>query len=164
VKKHFGDSPVAYVATGHSLGGGLAQHVAAGFPCVDAGVFDASFVKNTFVYAQPFEQSITIHIYDKHDELTNLRHRLGLAEHDSSTYRWYPIELVPCPPGKLCHAMNPFVIGMARLVLDCQIIRTKECTIPGADTRAQGIYCPSADGINDTEFCGSALRRLGISR
>jgi hypothetical protein len=161
VKSRSGDRPVSYVATGHSLGGGLAQHVAAGFPCVDAVVFDASFVTNTFVYANPFEQSITIHLYDKDDELTKLRHKLGLAEHDSSTYRWYPIKLVPCGPGQLCHPMNPFVIGMARAAVECQIARTKDCWIPSADTRAQDIYCPSADGIND-ELCKSVLRRLRI--
>ena len=33
-----------YVATGHSLGGGLAQHIAAGFPCVSSVTFNTSFV------------------------------------------------------------------------------------------------------------------------
>jgi pimeloyl-ACP methyl ester carboxylesterase len=161
VRSRFWDKPFSYVATGHSLGGGLAQHVAAGFPCVDAVVFDASFVTNTFVYANPFEQSITIHLYDKGDELTMLRHKLGLVERDSNTYRWYPLKLVPCGLGQLCHPMNPFVIGMARAAVECQLARTQDCWIPSADTRAQDIYCPSADGINDP-LCKHVLRRLRI--
>lgn len=154
-----GSGPVSFVATGHSLGGGLAQHVAAAFPCVDAVVFDASFVTNVFQFAAPFDKSVTIHIYDKDDELTWLRH-LFLVQRDSDTYRWYPIKLVPC--GKsLCHAVTPFVIGMARAAVECQIGRPVDCRILSSDTRAQDVYCPSQDGIRD-ELCRPALRRLGI--
>lgn len=154
-----GGGPVSFVATGHSLGGGLAQHVAAGFPCVDAVVFDASFVTNVFQFAAPFDKSVTIHIYDKDDELTWLRH-LFLVQRDSDTYRWYPTKLVPC--GKsLCHAVTPFVIGMARAAVECQIGRPADCLIPKSDTRAQDIYCPSQDGIKD-ELCRPVLQRLGI--
>lgn len=159
--------PVSFVVTGHSLGGGLAQHVAAGFPCVDAVVFDASFVTNVFEYVSPFETSVTIHIYDTGDELTRLRSYL-FTQKDSPTYRWYPTTLSPCKessadekrPRPLCHAITPFTIGMAGTVLDCQIRRTAECGIPSSDTRAQDVYCPS-DGIRD-EVCLPALARLGI--
>jgi hypothetical protein len=144
--------------------------IAAGFPCVDAVVFDASFVTNAFQFAEPFDKSITINIYDKYDELTRLRVFL-FDQKDSPTYRWYPIELVPCgridkneanQPGKkmLCHAMMPFAIGMAGTVVDCQLNRTAECTISKSDTRAQDVYCPS-DGIKDA-VCVPVLRRLGI--
>lgn len=154
-----GGGPVSFVVTGHSLGGGLAQHVAAGFPCVDAVVFDASFVTNVFQFAAPFESSVTIHIYDKDDELTRLRSVL-FTQQDSPTYRWYPIKLVPC--GKsLCHAVTPFVIGMARAAVECQIGRPADCLISKSDTRAQDVYCPSQDGIRD-ELCVPVLRRLGI--
>src|SRR5947209_8433521 len=109
-----------FVTTDHSLGGGIAQHIAKGFPCVDAVVFDSSSVTNAFLYAEPFLDAITIHIYDTNDELTTLSHLL-FTERDSPKYRWYPIKLVPCkPPNTLCHAMNPFVIGMARDVVECQ--------------------------------------------
>lgn len=158
-----GSAPVSFVATGHSLGGGLAQHVAAGFPCVDAVVFDASFVTNVFQFAEPFENSVTIHVYDKDDELTRLRSTL-FTQQDSPTYRWYPIKLSPCNETArktLCHAITPFTIGMARAAVECQIGRPRDCLISKSDTRAQDVYCPSADGIKD-ELCKPALRRLGI--
>jgi hypothetical protein len=161
LKDQFGDRAFSFVTTGHSLGGGLAEHIAKGFPCVDAVVFDSSPVTNAFLYAEPFGEAITIHIYDKNDELTTLSHLL-FTERDSPTYRWYPIKLVPCqPPNTLCHAMNPFVIGMARDVVECQIQRSQECLIPNNDIRAQNTYCPAADGIHDP-LCKDVLRRLHL--
>ena len=161
LKDQFGNKAFSFVTTGHSLGGGLAEHIAKGFPCVDAVVFDFSPVTNAFLYVEPFVDAITIHIYDTNDELTTLSHLL-FTERDSPTYRWYPIKLVPCkPPNTLCHAMNPFVIGMARDVVECQIQRSQECLIPNNDIRAQNTYCPAADGIHDP-LCKDVLRRLSL--
>jgi pimeloyl-ACP methyl ester carboxylesterase len=42
--------PIRYIVVGHSLGGGLARHIAAGFPCVTAITFNASFVTNELKY------------------------------------------------------------------------------------------------------------------
>jgi pimeloyl-ACP methyl ester carboxylesterase len=156
----FGSKPNSYVTTGHSLGGGLALHVAAGFPCVDAVVFDSSFVTNAFLFSDPFPGGTTIHIYDKDDELTKFRN-LAFTETDTQTYRWYPIKLVPCKD-RLCHAATPFVIGMARAAVECQLSRSADCLIPQSDTRAQDIYCPALDGRRDP-LCKDALKRLGLN-
>lgn len=45
---------VELTVVGHSLGGGLARHVAAAFPCVTAITFNASFVSNEFRLAKNF--------------------------------------------------------------------------------------------------------------
>src|SRR4051795_7442395 len=56
-------------------GGGIAQHIAYGFPCASAVVFVTSFVTNTYYYEQPYEPVI-VHLHDRGDELTKLRRTL----------------------------------------------------------------------------------------
>src|SRR4051794_17343986 len=63
VKERLGERDVSYITTGHSLGGGIAQHIAYGFPCVSAVVFDTFFVTNTYYYEQPYEPVI-VHLHD----------------------------------------------------------------------------------------------------
>jgi hypothetical protein len=53
---------VNYVVTGHSLGGGLAIHIAYGFPCVSAVVFNASPVINHHIYQRPFDDAKIVNI------------------------------------------------------------------------------------------------------
>jgi hypothetical protein len=157
IKKAAGKS-LKIVVTGHSLGGGLAQHIAAGFPCISAVVFDTSPVINRFVFDSPNEDAVTIHLHDRRDELTKIVH-LFSNEDDSSTYRWYPLDLVP--PGTLRHNITRFAVGMAGMTTDCRLNSSrKDCQIPAADTRAQDIYCPTF-GHRDL-ICRNVIRRLGL--
>jgi pimeloyl-ACP methyl ester carboxylesterase len=75
---------VRYVVLGHSLGGGLAQHVAFGFPCVTAVVLDASFVINRHSYRQAIADPEVIHLGDRGEIFTFLRERQGLEDPLSS--------------------------------------------------------------------------------
>lgn len=47
--------PISFVTTGHSLGGGVALHVAYGFPCVSSVVFNGSPVINKHFYKESFD-------------------------------------------------------------------------------------------------------------
>lgn len=153
-----GDVPVTFVATGHSLGGGLAQHVAAGFPCVSAVVFDTSRVTNRYVFAEPYDDNVVVHLHDRWDELTWVQ-RLFSTEADGPTYRWYPLDLVP--RGRLRHEILRFAVGMARMATNCQLLRPdgdRRCRIPGSDARARELYCPT-HGHRD-KVCQPVLRRM----
>lgn len=61
---------VRFHVTGHSLGGGLAVHVARGFPCTAAVVFNTSCVTNRIRYAQPYMDSQVVNIRENRDWLT----------------------------------------------------------------------------------------------
>lgn len=47
---------VRFYAVGHSLGGGLARHIAAAFPCVHAIAFNSSFVSNKYRLERRFDE------------------------------------------------------------------------------------------------------------
>lgn len=150
--------PIKIVVTGHSLGGGLAQHIAFGFPCISAVAFDTSPAINKFVYKQPYDDAVVVHLHDRQDELTWLTH-LFFSEQDSTFYRWYPLDLVP--PGTFRHDITRFAIGMAGMATDCQLHAVGyTCAIPSGDTRAQDLYCPTFGQID--EKCQPTLRRVGI--
>lgn len=146
-----------YVATGHSLGGGLAQHVADGFPCVSSAVFNTSFVTNSFVYQTQYPNHRTSSIFEDRDVLTHIRNTLGLEQADTADYRWYLLKMRPCKENQaslLCklddHAMLPIVVGMARFTAACQADPAeKEGCFPKVtkDPSLRDFYCA-------TEFAG----------
>jgi pimeloyl-ACP methyl ester carboxylesterase len=130
------------ITTGHSLGGGLAEHIAYAFPCSSAVVFDSSFVVNRFRLAEPFADAQVVHIFDKNDELTFLR-RLLFSDSESQIYKRYGIN--PVAHGGLQHRSEPLAVGMARMVAMCQSDPTR-CNPPGCpknDQRARRLYCES---------------------
>lgn len=132
---------ITVLTTGHSLGGGLAEHVAYAFPCTSAIVFDSSFVVNKYRLAEPFDAQV-VHIFDRQDELTFLR-RLFLSDTETPSYRRYPLDLVP--PKMLQHRSEPLGVGMARMVAQCQTdeSRTDPPGCRKSDTRARRLYCIS---------------------
>ena len=62
---------VRFHVTGHSLGGGLAVHVARGFPCTTAVVFNTSCVTNRIRFAEPYMESQVVDIREDRDPLTH---------------------------------------------------------------------------------------------
>lgn len=61
---------VRFHVTGHSLGGGLAVHVARGFPCTTAVVFNASCVTNQIRYKEPYPDNQVVDIRENRDWLS----------------------------------------------------------------------------------------------
>jgi pimeloyl-ACP methyl ester carboxylesterase len=62
---------VRFHVTGHSLGGGLAVHIARGFPCTAAVVFNTSCVTNRIRFAEPYIENQVVDIRESRDLLTN---------------------------------------------------------------------------------------------
>ncbi|MEL6372414.1 MAG: hypothetical protein AAFR04_00420 [Pseudomonadota bacterium] len=135
-----GDRKVSFITAGHSLGGGLAQHVAYAFPCVSAAVFNASFVTNKFRLAEPYSDAPIVHIFEDNDELTRLR-RLIFADKETRTYKHYRQNAVR-NDRDFQHSMTQLVAGMARQVIRCQTKRD-DCRVPADDLRTRQAFCGS---------------------
>jgi len=150
----------AFIATGHSLGGALAQHVAAGFPCTQAVVFDTSFVDNSYMYREPFANSNIIHVYDKGDELTYLKTHFFRWISTSQNEVDLDVNVVNC--GTLgysniifiCknfqHSSQGLAVGMSRLVADCQTDpENSGCrNYVSKDTSIRDLYCKTYGAPN----------------
>ncbi|MBP1873807.1 hypothetical protein J2Z19_003526 [Ensifer adhaerens] len=124
---------VRYVATGHSLGGGLAIHLARCFDNTDAVTFDPSFVQNTLLCRN--RPSTVIEIYEKNEVLANLRkfafqpQSRNVNDERRATYGLNPIE-----KGHWKwidqHSMTGMAAGLLRLAIECDVERSKSCDIP----------------------------------
>ncbi|MFM9938030.1 MAG: hypothetical protein ACKVP7_00875 [Hyphomicrobiaceae bacterium] len=131
---------VSFITAGHSLGGGIAKHIAYSYPCVSAAVFNSSVVSNQFRLAEPYDKALIVHTYEDLDPLTRLQ-RIFMAEPDTETYRHYRQDAVSNKQ-EFQHSMTGLAVGMARQVLTCQEKRA-ECPVPASDTRARRLYCQS---------------------
>lgn len=172
IRRKVNDDSANYVIVGHSLGGGLAQHLAAGFPCTSSVVLDTSFVTNTFLYKKPFTQYRSVHIFERDDELTKLKAILLGAERDSIGSRWYPLNLIDCGTPKsgkdgefspleralrfkcknFQHSIRDISVAMSRMIADCQIKEPDGCGMNvSRDTSLRNLYCDTY-GIKD-EIC-----------
>jgi len=143
---------IRFVTTGHSLGGGIAYHLAYGFPCVSAVGFDTSPVWNVFRYDNPFTP-ISINLHDRLDWLTRIS-RLPFPEHDSNSHRWYPLDL---QYSGFKHSITKFAVGMAGMVTNCQ--NAKGCKIPLADDSARKLYCPTYGHQDGLAICEPYIAR-----
>ena len=79
---------VSFITVGHSLGGGLAKHIAYAYPCVSAAVFNSSVVTNQFRLAEPYHKALVVHTFEDLDELNRLQ-RLFILKSETDTYRHY---------------------------------------------------------------------------
>ncbi len=131
---------VGFITAGHSLGGGLAKHIALSYPCVSAAVFNSSIVSNRFRLAEPFDNAVIVHTFEDMDELTRLQ-RMFFVDPETETYRHYKQDAVN-DRAEFQHSMTGLTVGMARQVLQCQA-RRAECPVPANDTRARQLYCQS---------------------
>ncbi len=61
---------VRFHVTGHSLGGGLAVHIARGFPCTAAVVFNTSCVTNQIRFTEPYKDNQVVDIREDRDILS----------------------------------------------------------------------------------------------
>lgn len=130
---------VSFIITGHSLGGGLARHLASAYPCASAAVFNSSIVDNRFRLAEPYDP-LVVHTFEDHDELTRLQ-RLFFVDKETETYRHYRQDAVN-DKQEFQHSITGLAVGMARQVLRCQEKRA-ECPVPPTDNRARNLYCQS---------------------
>lgn len=130
---------VSFIIAGHSLGGGLARHLAAAYPCAAAAVFNSSIVENRYRLAEPYDPLI-VHTFEDLDQLTRLQ-RLFFVDKETDTYKHYRQDAVSNRQ-EFQHSMTGLAVGMARQVLACQE-RRAECPVPPTDVRARNLYCNS---------------------
>jgi hypothetical protein len=138
-----GTDKVAFYATGHSLGGGIAQHIAYAFPCVSAPIFNASFVVLKYRLAAPFTGVPIVHIYEDLEPITRLR-RLLFVDRETAFYRHFRVTAVDMR--SFTHSITGLAVGIARNVVHCQA--RVDCMVPAEDTRAVAVYCPTF-GVTD---------------
>ncbi|MCT7663775.1 hypothetical protein [Shinella kummerowiae] len=134
-EKTFGRGKVVYVATGHSLGGGLSIQLAKCFDRVSAVVFDSSFVEGDRA-CRGFAGTTVVEIYDKHEILSRLRAFMGKsrASHvnnaNLATYGINPYELKGGRPIAQ-HGIIGMALGLLRAPLDC-MAKNAKCEIKAA--------------------------------
>jgi Lipase (class 3) len=132
--------PIRFIVTGHSLGGGLAQHVAYAFPCVSAAVFDTSCVTDEFKIKKIHSPDI-VSIHQLHDGLTGMCRFIGLSNEKGKFHR-YAVDYISSD--KFQHSIEGAVVGMARGVADCQREQRagkRPCAVPQSDPRPKKLYC-----------------------
>lgn len=134
-EKTFGHRKVVYVATGHSLGGGLSIQLAKCFDRVSAVVFDSSFVEGDRS-CRGSAGTTVVEIYDKHEILSRLRAFMGRsrASHvnnaNLATYGINPYELKGGRPIAQ-HGIIGMTLALLRAPLYC-MARDAKCEIRGA--------------------------------
>lgn len=128
--------PIAVTATGHSLGGGLARHVASYYQCTSTVVFNSSFVTNT-LRAQ-YTPPVQVFVYEKGDYFEKVISGNIKNTAVDATYRLTVSDI----PAK--HNMERLAVGATRMALDCD----------RNDRNTTGCELPRADAlVSDTLFC-----------
>lgn len=144
-----GGDKVTFYATGHSLGGGIAQHIAYAFPCVSAPIFNASFVVLKYRLAEPFTGVPIVHIHEDLEPITRLR-RLLFVDRETEFYRYFRVQAVDMR--EFTHSITGLAVGIARNVVRCQAAGT--CMVSAGDRRAANVYCPTFGHMD--EICAAA--------
>lgn len=159
IKNRYPDRPIEFVVTGHSLGGGLAQHIAYHFPCVTAVVFNSSFVTNSMFTATQTPKIIRVYERDDIFSRVELATRTRTNDAIEAEYR------VNTGENKRERSALGFVVkehnienmaaSLLRLALDCD--RRGACRAQqGAVDAARTIYChryKGLRGLTDKEVC-----------
>ncbi|WP_454746283.1 hypothetical protein [Ciceribacter selenitireducens] len=121
---------ITYIATGHSLGGGLANHLAKCFDDVSAVTFNSSFVHNSF-YCRPRATTI-VEIYDREEILSYARHLAGASQSKHvntlhfATYGINPYEEKKNKRIKQ-HSMEGMALAMLRAPIECEMKKKLNC-------------------------------------
>lgn len=127
--------PVSFVATGHSLGGGLAQHVAHVYPCTSAVVFNTSFVTNTTIYGS--FNPIIIKLYEKGDVFESLDEKIE----NTDILAIYRLTLTLKPGAIYNHNMERLAAGALRMANDC-VRNTPRCEVSKQQAdQAETLFC-----------------------
>lgn len=117
--------PIDYIAVGHELGGGLARHMAAAFPCTAAIVFNSTFVSNNFRLTEPYDGQV-VDLFADND----LMSRLAILSNPRSffrisrTHQWYRVHNTGAMDGR--RGMFKTATAMARIPVMCLLRRDCE--------------------------------------
>jgi pimeloyl-ACP methyl ester carboxylesterase len=174
-KKAAGERKIRYLAVGHSLGGGLARHVAAAFPCLSAITFNSSFVSNEYRLAKPYaddpacaddsDRPQVVDIFEDDDPLSRAKMALnpGGFYKVNRFHQWYRMrDVAPDAPQ---HSIAEAAVAMARIPLECVITRS-DCQIADDVQLVRRLRCeayqPNGRSTSD-ELCRSKAAKMVIS-
>jgi hypothetical protein len=150
-KADAGVRTVRFVATGHSLGGGISQYIANSFACFSAVTFDTSCVVGSSK-SGIYPPAKIVNIYETGDELTRFcKFAAGVGE--SEDYRQFNVNVIE---NGLHHRMLAFVVGTSRMVTECQqrsITKHEACAIKTEDRRAHDLYCHAYGYVGPDLIC-----------
>lgn len=158
---------ISYLAVGHSLGGGLARHIATAFPCTSAIVFNSSFVSNNFRLAEPYETQI-VDVFEDDDPLSfaSLYSKPAEFFRINKQHQWYRVYNVPAMLGQ--HGIFRAAGAMSRIPVrclkrtDCEVNKTSdlepgytELSYPNGTPGVQNLLCRAAPPNirNEMELC-----------
>jgi pimeloyl-ACP methyl ester carboxylesterase len=127
LRKRYPGKRLSFLAVGHSLGGGLARHVATAFPCFAAIAFNSSFASNNFRLKSAYKPQI-VDIFEEDDPLSRVSLRLTPAFFFSlkSDHQWYRVRNVASQDGQ--HGIFRAAAAMARIPADC-VVNRSDCAI-----------------------------------
>ncbi|EJJ30543.1 lipase family protein [Rhizobium sp. CF142] len=140
VNERFGRD-VRFIVTGHSLGGGLALHVATCFDGVSAVVFDPSPVVHSCGKTPP----VVVEASEDYEILSKLR-RLANRKLDSKenqlSFSRYKVNIIELGKGDgvAQHAMINLAAGMLRMPLNCRTQSEYPCEISDGFVRQTQDY------------------------
>ncbi len=140
VSKGKGQKRPYVFATGHSLGGALARHLAEAYPCTSAVVFDASPITLETTLTPRMLGGLVIDIVERDDELRVATNWLADFSRDNDYVKF---RLNPVSAGNFQHSETGFAVALPRYVLDCRA-RGGSCEIKDSDpgvARARAVYC-----------------------
>jgi pimeloyl-ACP methyl ester carboxylesterase len=153
--------PVEYIMVGHGLGGGLARHMAAAFPCTAAIVFNSSFISNNRRLAEPYDGQVVDLFADN-----SLPSRIAILSNPRAFFRisrvhqWYRVRNAGDFSGP--QGMQRAAVAMARIPVmcllrsDCELNKTTSGDAPEANPQSNRtaadmsmLYClagPNSEG------------------
>ncbi len=116
---------IGFLTVGHSLGGGLARHVAKAFPCTSAIVFNSSFVTNEFRLAEPYDDAQVVDLFEEKDPLSwaSLYAKPDEFFKNRANHQWYRLYNVGSADSQ--HGIYLAARAMARIPAKC--LKERRC-------------------------------------
>ncbi len=145
----------SFVAVGHSLGGGIARHVATAFPCTNSVAFNASFVTNEFILRRVFRNS-EMRLFEEGEWLSAIENSVFGQPRvsDVTTTREWSRQNLTLPVSNLDkdplserlrqHKIMFLVAGLGRMSVCCHQAakwRNGYCEIDPSDKRGWNVWC-----------------------
>lgn len=142
--------PVSFLAVGHSLGGGLARHMAAAFPCTNAIVFNSSFVSNNFRLKLPYNGTV-VDVFEDLDPLSKISLYVKPNEFFKvkAEHQWYRTTAVSGSDGQ--HAIDKLANAMAGMALNCKL--DKYCEILRPINKVSVLFCDARNRTKSIPIC-----------
>lgn len=130
---------LSFITTGHSLGGGLAEHVAGIYPCTTSITFNSSFVHNR-IYRKFRHRRISIY------EVAEVFEQFTPKVRNNDKRAIYRVSVTIEPGAVYNHNSERLAAGLARMAIDC-VETNPTCEIEDNAAVARILYCKRYKGV-----------------